>query len=65
MNKLKEKKTDDFFTTRPQLASFLMRNGFKGELTLNPYDTTRPAWLFERNEDLEKSVAAYFGKGVS
>ena len=58
----KSEKTNNFFTTRPRLASYLLQNGFHGERTVNAYDTTRPAWIFERSDELEKCVAQYFRK---
>ena len=55
----------NFFTTRPQPASFLLKHGCSGELTVNPYDTSRPAWCFERNKILDTWVDVYFNRRES
>ena len=62
MKKLENVDVESYFTTRPKLASYLLRQGFKGEITLNPYDVKRPAWLFPKSDQLLKSVNEYFGK---
>ena len=56
----RSEKTNQFFTTRPKLASYLFQNGFYGERTVNAYDTARPAWIFEKSDALEKCVAQYY-----
>ena len=62
MKEFEQEETKTYFTTRPKLASYLLRQGFNGEITLNPYDTKRPAWLFVKTDELLKSVHVYFGK---
>lgn len=53
------KQSDIFFTTRPTLASYLFENGFSGKRCVNPYDTERPAWTFEKTDELKKAVQVY------
>ena len=62
MSEFEQKETKTYFTTRPKLASYLLLKGFNGEITLNPYDTKRPAWLFVKTDELMQSVNAYFRK---
>lgn len=62
MSEFEQTETKFYFTTRPKLASYLLQKGFKGEITLNPYDTKRPAWLFVKSDELLKRVNSYFGK---
>ena len=63
MSKMNSKSNEKFFTTRPKLASFLLGHGCRGELTVNPYDPSRPAWSFERCQELDTWVNIFFEKG--
>ena len=63
MTEFKRRRADKFFTTRPKLASYLLGHGCRGELTVNPYDPSRPAWSFERCQELDTWVNFYFSKG--
>jgi len=65
MKEFNSKQSEKFFTTRPQLASFLLSHGCNGELTVNPYDTSRPAWSFERSLLLDTWVEFYFDRRES
>ena len=60
MKEFNSKQNEEFFTTRPRLASFLLSHGCRGELTVNPYDPSRPAWSFERSLVLDTWVDVYF-----
>lgn len=62
MSEFEQIEVKKFFTTRPRLASYLLQAGFEGEVTLNPYDTKRPAWLFDKTDELLKCVENYFMK---
>ena len=61
-NLTRVEKTNQFFTARPKLASYLMQCGLKGERTVNPYDPSRAAWVFERTDALDKCMGQYFAK---
>lgn len=54
------KESDSFFTTRPTMASYLIEKGFVGKRCVNPYDTKRPAWVFEKTEKLCLAVQNYY-----
>ena len=65
MKEIKSKQKNKFFTTRPKLACYLLRLGYEGGITLNPYDPSRPAWEFEKTNALEESVETYFREEMS
>lgn len=49
-----------FFCTRPVLAETLIRKGFEGELTINPWSADRSAWKFAVNAELAAAVRAFY-----
>lgn len=49
-----------FFCTRPELASLLIQQGHKAVETVNIYAPSRPAWSFQVNEELKRTVTEYY-----
>lgn len=57
-----KKLTKEKFVTRPRLAYFLFENGCFGKRVRNVYDDSRPAWLFEDNDNLQRLISLFFEK---
>lgn len=53
---------NDYICTRPLLAAELMRQGFEGRVTVNPWKPSLVAWLFELNDETAHIVAAYYAQ---
>lgn len=53
---------NDFICTRPLLAAELMRLGFEGRETVNPWKPSLVAWLFELNGETAHIIAAYYAQ---
>ncbi len=53
---------NDYICTRPLLAAELMRLGFEGRETVNPWKPSLVAWLFELNSESARIVAAYYAQ---
>ena len=50
---------ETFYTTKPKLALYLMEHGFKGEPTVNIWNTYRSAWKFELSEPLADAIMLF------
>lgn len=55
MGKLKH-----YICTRPTLASELMQKGHEGRVERSLWDSKRSMWIFEVDDDLVKTVTAYY-----
>lgn len=53
---------NDYICTRPLLAAELMRQGFEGRETVNPWKPSLVAWLFELNGETAHIIAAYYAQ---
>ena len=53
---------NDYICTRPLLAAELMRLGFEGRETVNPWKPSLVAWLFELNDETAHVIAAYYAQ---
>ena len=51
-----------FFCTRPLLAEKLILQGFKPEITINPWEPSRMAWKFTPTPELAEFVAAFYAE---
>lgn len=49
-----------FVCTRPKLATELIKRGHKPSVEPSPWNEKRTAWIFQVDEDLEKTVAEYY-----
>jgi len=50
----------DYYCTRPRLASLLMEKGYAAELKMNPWDGKKRAWVFPLTPDLAETVLDYY-----
>lgn len=50
----------DYYCTRPRLASLLMEKGYAADLKLNPWNKTKRAWVFPLTPDLAETVLNYY-----
>ena len=46
--------------TRPELASELMRSGYDGKATVNPYEQKLTAWLFDLDQRGDQIVSDFY-----
>lgn len=53
-------RSEVFFCTRPRLAAELIKAGFYGELTVNPYHPEFNAWEFQRTPKLTALVDEFY-----
>lgn len=51
-----------FFCTRPLLAEKLILQGFKPEITVNPWEPSRMAWKFDPTQELAEFVSAFYAE---
>lgn len=51
---------EDYYCTRPRLASLLMEKGYTAELKPNPWDGKKRAWVFPLTADLAETVLNYY-----
>lgn len=51
-----------FICTRASLAAELMRKGYEGRETINPFKPDLLAWTFEIDKDLAHIVSSYYAE---